>query len=102
MVSLLECAHAAVQKHPEVYCGIRCSTRPDCVDDEIIAILKKYGMTAVELGAQSMSDEVLTANESGHSAQGVPADTGKRDIAGFTDDDRALPRQRGRREVHLP
>ena len=40
MVSLLECAHAAVQKHPEVYCGIRCSTRPDCVDDEIIAILK--------------------------------------------------------------
>ena len=65
MVSLLECAHAAVQKHPEVYCGIRCSTRPDCVDDEIIAILKKYGMTAVELGAQSMSDEVLTANERG-------------------------------------
>ena len=71
MVSLLECAHAAVQKHPEVYCGIRCSTRPDCVDDEIIAILKKYGMTAVELGAQSMSDEVLTANERGHSAEDV-------------------------------
>ena len=71
MVSLLECAHAAVQKHPEVYCGIRCSTRPDCVDGEIIAILKKYGMTAVELGAQSMSDEVLTANERGHSAEDV-------------------------------
>ena len=71
MVSLLECAHAAVQKHPEVYCGIRCSTRPDCVDGEIIAILKKYGMTAVELGAQSMSEEVLTANERGHSAEDV-------------------------------
>ena len=71
MVSLLECAHAAVQKHSAVYCGIRCSTRPDCVDGEIIAILKKYGMTAVELGAQSMSEEVLTANERGHSAEDV-------------------------------
>ena len=71
MISLLECAHAAAEKHPEVYCGIRCSTRPDCIDEEIIAILKKYGMTAVELGAQSMSDEVLQANERGHSAEDV-------------------------------
>lgn len=71
MISLLECAHAAAEKHPEVYCGIRCSTRPDCINEEIIAILKKYGMTAVELGAQSMSDEVLQANERGHSAEDV-------------------------------
>lgn len=71
MISLLECAHAAVEKYPQVYCGIRCSTRPDCIDDEIIAILKSYGMTAVELGAQSMSDEVLQANERGHSAEDV-------------------------------
>lgn len=71
MISLLECAHAAAEKHPEVYCGIRCSTRPDCIDEEIIALLKKYGMTAVELGAQSMSDEVLQTNERGHSAEDV-------------------------------
>lgn len=71
MISLLECAHAAAEKHPEVYCGIRCSTRPDCINEEIISILKKYGMTAVELGAQSMSDEVLQANERGHSAEDV-------------------------------
>ena len=71
MISLLECAHAAAEKHPEVYCGIRCSTRPDCIDEEIIALLKKNGMTAVELGAQSMSDEVLQANERGHSAEDV-------------------------------
>ncbi len=71
MISLLECAHAAADKHPEVYCGIRCSTRPDCIDEEIIALLKKYSMTAVELGAQSMSDEVLQANERGHSAEDV-------------------------------
>lgn len=71
MISLLECAAGAVRKYPEAYCGIRCSTRPDCIDEEIIAILKSYGMTAVELGAQSMSDEVLQANERGHSAEDV-------------------------------
>lgn len=71
MISLLECAADAVRKYPLVYCGIRCSTRPDCISEEIIAILKGYGMTAVELGAQSMSDEVLQANERGHSAEDV-------------------------------
>lgn len=71
MISLLECAAEAVRKYPEVYCGIRCSTRPDCISEEIIAILKQYGMTAVELGAQSMSDEVLQANGRGHSAENV-------------------------------
>ena len=71
MISLLECAAEAVRRYPEVYCGIRCSTRPDCIDEEIIAILKRYGMTAVELGAQSMSDKVLQANGRGHSAEDV-------------------------------
>lgn len=71
MISLLECAAEAVRKYPEVYCGIRCSTRPDCISEEIIAILKQYGMTAVELGAQSMSDEVLQVNGRGHSAEDV-------------------------------
>lgn len=71
MVSLLECAKSAVERYPGVYTGIRCSTRPDCIDEDVIALLKQYGMTAVELGAQSMSDEVLLANERGHSAEDV-------------------------------
>lgn len=71
MVSLLECASAAVRDFPEVYCGIRCSTRPDCINEEILAVLKSFGMTAVELGAQSMSDLVLNANNRGHSANDV-------------------------------
>lgn len=70
MLRLLETAGNAVKKYP-VYSGIRCSTRPDCVDEEIVDILKRYGVTAVELGAQSMNDEVLKANERGHSAQDV-------------------------------
>lgn len=51
--------------------GIRCSTRPDCIDHEVLDILKAYGVTAIELGAQSMDDSVLAANERGHSADDV-------------------------------
>lgn len=70
MESLLTAAARAVKKYP-VYTGIRCSTRPDRIDGKIIEILKKYGVTAVELGAQSMCDEVLSANERGHTAEDV-------------------------------
>lgn len=51
--------------------GIRISTRPDAIDEEVLARLKRYHVTAIELGAQSMSDAVLTANERGHTAQDV-------------------------------
>lgn len=51
--------------------GIRCSTRPDCIDIEVLELLKSHGVTAIELGAQSLDDEVLEANERGHSAQQV-------------------------------
>ncbi|MBO4876507.1 MAG: radical SAM protein [Ruminococcus sp.] len=51
--------------------GIRCSTRPDCISHEVLDLLEEYGVTAIELGAQSMDDEVLRANERGHTAQDV-------------------------------
>ena len=70
MTELLRAAKRAVERFP-VYTGIRCSTRPDCIDEEILATLKSYGMTAIELGAQSMSNEVLAANERGHTAEDV-------------------------------
>lgn len=70
MLELLDTARAAVERFP-CYSGIRCSTRPDCVDAEIVDILKSYGVTAVELGAQSMNDEVLSANDRGHTAEDV-------------------------------
>lgn len=70
MESLLTAANRAIRKFP-VYTGIRCSTRPDCVDEKIVSVLKKYGVTAVELGAQSMSNEVLSANDRGHIAEDV-------------------------------
>lgn len=70
MTELLRAAKRAVERFA-VYTGIRCSTRPDCIDEEILGILKSYGMTAIELGAQSMSNEVLAANERGHTAEDV-------------------------------
>ncbi len=51
--------------------GIRISTRPDCIDNEILSILKKNKVTAIELGVQSMDDYVLSQNDRGHTAEAV-------------------------------
>lgn len=48
--------------------GIRLSTRPDYIDANICRILKEYGVTAVELGIQSVSDKVLAACRRGHTS----------------------------------
>lgn len=69
MISLLDAAHKCIDG--KAVTGIRVSTRPDALNDEICRILKSYGVTAVELGAQSMSDTVLTLNKRGHTAQDV-------------------------------
>lgn len=67
MLSLLQ----ATENYIDKFKGIRISTRPDCIDDEILEILKTYGVTSIELGAQSMDDVVLNANNRGHSASDV-------------------------------
>lgn len=69
MESLL--AAAAPFVGPGGYKGIRVSTRPDAIDAPRLAILRRYGVTAVELGAQSMSNRVLALNERGHTAADV-------------------------------
>ncbi|HBN38340.1 MAG TPA: radical SAM protein [Ruminococcaceae bacterium] len=69
MLELLKAAYPYV-KSGQVK-GIRISTRPDCIDHEVLDILKKYGVTSIELGAQSMDDEVLQANRRGHTAQDI-------------------------------
>lgn len=51
--------------------GIRISTRPDFIDEEILNLLKQYHVTSIELGAQSMDDEVLKLNDRGHTAQQI-------------------------------
>ncbi|MBR4292339.1 MAG: radical SAM protein [Clostridia bacterium] len=49
--------------------SIRLSTRPDYIDDEILDILSRYSVKTIELGIQSLSDEVLRVCERGHSAE---------------------------------
>ena len=48
--------------------AIRVSTRPDCVDEADVLRLVRYGVATVELGAQSMSDEVLLRSRRGHTS----------------------------------
>lgn len=69
MTALLEQAYPYVNGGK--VCGIRCSTRPDCIDGDVLNVLKSYGVTAIELGAQSMDNAVLAANNRGHSAEDV-------------------------------
>ena len=51
--------------------GIRLSTRPDAVEPEVLSLLREYGVTTIELGAQSMDDRVLELNGRGHTADQV-------------------------------
>ena len=47
----------------------RISTRPDCLDEVVLARLRHFGVGTVELGVQSMYDEVLRRARRGHTAQ---------------------------------
>ena len=67
MISLLEAASSFVRIG--LVNGIRISTRPDAIDDEILMLLKEYNVTAIELGAQSFNNYVLKMNNRGHTAQ---------------------------------
>lgn len=69
MLRLLSAAHKFVLE--KSVAGIRISTRPDAINDEILETLKKYGVTAIELGAQSMCDDVLALNKRGHTVNDV-------------------------------
>ncbi len=51
--------------------GIRLSTRPDYITPHILDYLKEYGVTAIELGVQSMEESVLAKNNRGHSVAQV-------------------------------
>lgn len=69
MTELLSCAKSYIDKG--LFKGIRISTRPDCIDEEILDTLAFYGVTSIELGCQSMSDRVLGMNTRGHSSEDV-------------------------------
>jgi len=51
--------------------GLRLSTRPDYIEEQGLHLLEKYGVTTIELGAQSMDDDVLQQSARGHTAEDV-------------------------------
>ena len=69
MTDLLKCAASFVEKGD--VSGIRISTRPDAIDEEILTLLKENHVTVIELGAQSLNDRVLKMNNRGHKTADV-------------------------------
>ncbi len=51
--------------------AIRCSTRPDYISDDILKMLKSYGVSVIELGVQSTDECVLKASNRGHTYDDV-------------------------------
>jgi histone acetyltransferase (RNA polymerase elongator complex component) len=67
METLLAVANEYIDKG--VAESIRISTRPDCINEEILRLLAKYRVRNIELGVQSTSDKVLDASSRGHTAK---------------------------------
>lgn len=51
--------------------AIRLSTRPDYISTEILERLKKYSVDIIELGVQSLDDNILAATKRGHQVSDV-------------------------------
>lgn len=48
---------------------IRLSTRPDAIDRQVLDMLKEHQVDIIELGVQSLDDQVLDASGRGHTSQ---------------------------------
>lgn len=65
MCRLLEIAYSYVKSGR--VSSIRCSTRPDYINEKILDTLKLYGVKVIELGLQSVDTFVLEISKRGHS-----------------------------------
>jgi histone acetyltransferase (RNA polymerase elongator complex component) len=63
--------------------SIRISTRPDALDEKTLSLLKEYGVKTVEIGVQSMIDEVLFLSKRGHCAEDTVSATSRLKRWGF-------------------
>ncbi len=87
MIYLLEVAKSFVdnrKKGRARVSGIRMSTRPDYINSEIMGILSKYPVKTVELGLQSMDNEVLRLSKRGHTSLEAEAACKMIKAAGYT------------------
>ena len=63
--------------------GLVVETRPDLVDREEMARLRKLGVTKVQLGVQSLDDRILDLNQRGHGVEESVQAVGLLRAAGF-------------------
>ncbi len=63
--------------------GITVETRPDYIDDREIKLLRQLGVTRVELGVQSIYDDILNLCKRGHTVQQTAEATKLLKDAGF-------------------
>jgi len=77
----LEVANNYLQK--ALVQGIRLSTRPDYIDGQRLHLLQKFGVTTIELGAQSMDSDVLIQSARGHTAEDIEMASQMITAAGF-------------------
>lgn len=66
---LLSWAYSFIQKG--LVHSIRISTRPDCISEDNISMLKNFNVTTIEIGAQSFSDDVLQSAQRGHDSAAI-------------------------------
>ena len=50
---------------------IRLSTRPDAINNKILNNLKRFTVNTIELGCQSLNDQVLSLSDRGHTSDDV-------------------------------
>jgi histone acetyltransferase (RNA polymerase elongator complex component) len=91
--------------------SIRFSTRPDTIDDQRLDIIKKYPVSTIELGVQSMNDEVLSLVKRGHASSDTEKavyllkernyETGMQLMVGLPGDDEAGMLATGRKTTEL-
>lgn len=67
MIEYLEVANEFIGENK--YNSIRISTRPDCINEEILDILKKYNVKTIELGIQSLDEDVIKKAKRGHTIE---------------------------------
>jgi elongator complex protein 3 len=51
--------------------GITVETRPDCIDEKELGMMRELGVTRVELGVQVIDDKILKLNRRGHGVQAI-------------------------------
>ncbi len=66
IIELLEIVNTYISEN-KIH-GIRFSTRPDTINPQTLDLLKPYTISAIELGVQSMNDEILLKSKRGHTA----------------------------------